>query len=111
LPYKLFRCSFEKNEPSFYLKLRERKNKLSLSYSSGHTLLILIIANYIKNINMVFVLLACIIWTVPYNHAINEILSSAKQYELFEEYDYDKDILENINILLNNSGLETIQLD
>ena len=111
LPYKLYRCSFSKKKTSFYLKLRLRKNKLSLSHSSGHALLILLMSDYIKDIKMIYIILACIIWTVPYNHAINEILSSSKQYELFEEYDYDKDILENINILLNKFGLEPINLD
>jgi hypothetical protein len=110
LPYKLVVCSFDKIN-SFYLKLRSRKNKLSISYSSGHAILFLLISNYIKNINLYYVILAIIIWLTPYNHSINEILSASKQYGLLDEYNYDISSLENINILLKKINLEEISLD
>lgn len=106
LPYKIVICSFDKIQ-SFYLKLRERKNKLSISYSSGHALLI---SNYIKDINLYYIILAIIIWLVPYNHSINEILSASKQYGIFEEYDYDISSLDNINILVKKINLGVISL-
>jgi hypothetical protein len=107
LPFKFIVCSTIKLQ-SFYLKLRERKNKLSVSYSSGHTMMILLIADYIKNINLYYILIALIIWTVPYNHSINEILSGSKQYGIFDEYDYDKTTLENVNIMLKKANLNIL---
>ncbi len=107
LPFKLIVCSMNKI-PSFYIKLRERKNKLSISYSSGHTLMMLLLMNYLQDVNLYYVIIALIIWTVPYNHSINEILSASKQYGLFDNYDYDKSTLDNLNIMLRQAGLEQI---
>jgi hypothetical protein len=107
LPFKLIACTVNKLE-TFYLKLRERKNKLSISYSSGHTLMMLLITDYIKDINLYYIIIALIIWTVPYNHAINEIFSGSKQYGIFDEYDYDMTSLKNINIMLKKAGLKEI---
>ena len=110
LPFNLMVCSYNKFE-SFYLKLRERKNKLSISYSSGHTLIFLLLADYINNINIGYIIISMIIWTTPYNHAINEILGAAKMHGCFEEYDYDKDILVNVNEFLKKFNLETIEIE
>ncbi len=107
LPFKLIVCSMNKTQ-SFYIKLRERKNKLSISYSSGHTLMMLLLMNYLQGFNLYYVIIALIIWTVPYNHSINEILSASKQYGLFDNYDYDKSTLDNLNIMLRQAGLEQI---
>jgi hypothetical protein len=109
LPFKFIVCSTNKLQ-SFYLKLRERKGKLSISYSSGHTMMMLLMADYIKNINLYYILIALIIWTVPYNHSINEILSGSKQYGIFDEYDYDKTTLENVNIMLEKAKLNILEL-
>ena len=93
---------------SFYLKLRERKNKLSISYSSGNTLIFLLLTDYIKNISLPLIIISLIIWMVPYHHSINEILSAAKMYGCFDEYNYNNTTLENINILLQKAGLKKI---
>ncbi len=110
LPFKLIICSMNKTQ-SFYIKLRDRKNKLSISYSSGHTLMMLLLMNYIQDINLYYVIIALIIWTVPYNHSINEILSASKQYGLFDNYDYDKSTLDNLNTMLSQATLERINID
>lgn len=103
--YSLFKptiCNKQFTEPeSFYIKTR-RKYQTSpiISLSSGHTILILLISQYFRDINLVLVVLGLIIWMVPYNHSIYEIMSAFKMMGLFPEFNYKNKIDLNISLLL-----------
>lgn len=103
-------CMFTTNPKNFTSALRRRNKKFSVLYTSGHTILMLIICKYFKNVNLVLILLGCMVWLVPYNHAIHEILLAAKELEVFKSYDYKKSNFENINTLLDISGLGKLDM-
>lgn len=86
--------------------IRQKYKKYSVGNDSGHTLLHMDLIQYFlidnskKNINLM--ILACIIWMVPFDHSINEILKAVQYKKLFDynmkETSYDNiiKIIENI---------------
>jgi hypothetical protein len=105
--FKPMICATMPAEPkSFYFKVRGKyKNDALISYSSGHTILITMITKYFKNINQLYVVIALIIWLVPYNHSIHEILSAAKKLDVFPEFDYKQSTETNVMKLLQKANL------
>ena len=72
-------CYMKPLEPtSFSLNLQKRYNKYFVSNLSGHVMLFLIMSKYFKNINLNNIILANILYMVPYNHSIHEIFQAAK---------------------------------
>ena len=105
-PYNPAFCLLSpKAEPSLLSSVRRKYKKFSVAYSSGHAVFSLMIANYFTDVNPLLITLACVLWTVPYNHSINEVFSAAKQMDIFPEYDYKKTSLDNMRLLLVRSGL------
>jgi hypothetical protein len=100
--------NLEQNELNFMTKLKKRYNKLAISYTSGHTIIMLMICKYFKNINFNLIILGCIIWLVPYNHSINEIFLAAKKIDVFNEYNYKISSFENVNNLIETIGLNRL---
>ena len=52
------------------------------------------------NINDKLMVLAQIIWTVPYNHSLYEVFSAAKTMDIFSEFRWANDIKINIDNFL-----------
>jgi hypothetical protein len=99
-------CYMKPIEPiSFSLNIQKRYNKFFVSNLSGHVMLFLIISRYFKDINLNLIILASIIYMVPYNHSINEILKAANLVDVNTNYSIKKTDLENINNILTNNGL------
>ena len=70
-------CIFKRPPASnFNTNLNNRYNKYSVSNLSGHTMLFIIMARYFKDINLNLILLASLLFMVPYNHSIHEILQA-----------------------------------
>lgn len=89
---------------SFVLQQLKNAKKLSISNYSGHTSLLLMISSYFNNVNYELLILANMLWTVPYNHSINEVFMGAKMMNVYTEYNYKLSSFENVNtILLKNS--------
>ena len=110
-------CYMKPIEPySFSVNLQKRYNKYSVSNLSGHVMIFLIMAKYFKNpadntnINMNLIVLASILFMVPYNHSIHEIFQAAKMMGVNTNYSIKKTDLENINTLLSATNLTPIVL-
>lgn len=110
-------CYMKPIEPySFSVNLQKRYNKYSVSNLSGHVMIFLIMAKYFKNpkdntnINMNLIVLASILFMVPYNHSIHEIFQAAKMMGVNTNYSIKKTDLDNINTLLIASDLTPIVL-
>jgi hypothetical protein len=110
-------CYMKPIEPySFSVNLQKRYNKYSVSNLSGHVMIFLIMAKYFKNptdntnINMNLIVLASILFMVPYNHSIHEIFQAAKMMGVNTNYSIKKTDLENINTLLSATNLKPIVL-
>ncbi len=101
-------CNSEPNNANFTTQLRKKYNKLIVSYTSGHTVIMLMLCKYFKGINLGLITLGCIIWLVPYNHSITEIFLAAKQLDIFKNFTLKKDILISVNEMLQLSGLSQI---
>lgn len=93
---------------SFVLKQLKKENKLSISNYSGHTSLLLMICSYFKNVNYELLVLANMIWTVPYNHSIHEVFMGSKMMNVFPEYNYKESSFKNVNTLLEKVNLPTL---
>ncbi len=78
LPWKPGRCYYTVNEDSVTSKLRERFKIATVANTSGHTFLMITLSKYFKNVDRVSVILACIVWMVPHDHSMHEILMAAK---------------------------------
>ena len=110
-------CYMKPIEPySFSVNLQKRYKKYSVSNLSGHVMIFLIMAKYFKNpvdnqpINMNLIVLASILFMVPYNHSIHEIFQAAKMMGVNTNYSIKKTDLENINMLLSATNLTPIVL-
>jgi len=76
-PTKPTYCFLKPKSPeSLTLKIRRNYDVFSVGYISGHTILFLQMAKYFAGINLKIIMLACILYMVPYNHSINENISS-----------------------------------
>lgn len=103
-------CYHEAIDPkSFILKELTSIRKLSISNYSGHTSLLIMISSYFNNVNYELIILASLLWTVPYNHSINEVFMGGKMMNVFTEYDYKLSSFKNVNTILSKNGLP--QLD
>jgi hypothetical protein len=93
--WKPGKCWFDDNPDSLAAKVRQRNGKLSVANTSGHTMLHIEFANMFytgqpenwNNFNRMMII-ACIMWMVPYDHAIHEIMTAAKIMHVCPEYDY-----------------------
>jgi len=101
-------CNLEPNDANFTTQLRKKYKKLIVSYTSGHTVIMLMICKYFKGINLGLITLGCIIWLVPYNHSITEIFLAAKELDVFKNYTLKKNTYESFNELLQLSGLSQL---
>ena len=101
-------CNSEPNDSNFTTQLRKKYNKLIVSYTSGHAVIMLMICKYFKDINMGLITLGCIIWLVPYNHSITEIFLAAKELDVFKDYTLKKNTYESINEFLQLFGLSQL---
>jgi hypothetical protein len=93
-------CSTEPVPNTFTTGIRKKYHKLSVSYTSGHAVLILMFCEYFKGINLNLILLGCIIWLVPYSHSINEIFLAAKEIGLFNEYNIARTLEDNYKLII-----------
>ncbi len=98
-------CNAEPNDLNLLTQIKKKYNKLSVSFTSGHSLLMIGLCDYFKDINMGLIILGCIIWLVPYNHSITEIFLAAKETNLFENYSLKKNTYESVNEFLQLYGL------
>ena len=110
-------CYMKPIEPySFSVNLQKRYNKYSVSNLSGHVMIFLIMAKYFKNpsdntnINMNLIVMASILFMVPYNHSIHEIFQAAKMMGINTNYSIKNTDLQNINTLLTDTNLTPIVL-
>lgn len=101
-------CNLEPNDANFTTQLRKKYKKLIVSYTSGHTVIMLMICKYFKGINLGLITLGCIIWLVPYNHSITEIFLAAKELDVFKNYTLKKNTYESVNELLQLFGLSQL---
>lgn len=101
-------CNSEPNDANFTTQLRNKNNKLIVSYTSGHTVIMLMLCKYFKDINLGLITLGCIIWLVPYNHSITEVFLAAKQVDVFKNYTLKKNTYESINEMLQLLGLSQL---
>jgi len=103
--FMLMICNMEANDMNFTTQLRKKYNKLLVSYTSGHTIIMLLLCKYFKDVNLGLIVLGCIIWLVPYNHSITEIFLAAKELNVFKDYTLNKSTFESVNQLLKLCGL------
>lgn len=118
-PWKPIHCTMKRREPtSFMLNMLDRNYKYSVSNLSGHVMKFIMIAKYFKSytkkaqkatdtdnkpINLDMIILASILFMVPYNHSIHEIFQAAKLMGVNTDYSIEKTDLENVNDLLNRN--------
>tara|TARA_B100000424_G_C22945412_1_gene503205 strand:+ start:7996 stop:9402 length:1407 start_codon:yes stop_codon:yes gene_type:complete len=108
-PYDSPICFTELVEPkSFTINMLDRYKKYYVSNLSGHVMLFITMAKYFKNININLIILANLIFMVPYHHSIHEIFQASKIMDVYVDYDYRQEDLINVNKLLTNSALPTI---
>lgn len=101
-------CWFDTNDASLAEIVRRKYNKLSVANTSGHTLLHMEYARMfytgVEEDRAHFervMLAACIMWMVPYDHSIHEILTAARIMDVFPEYDYRMSSKDSLAILID----------
>ena len=95
-------CYYKKPTPTFTTNMLKRYKKFTVSNLSGHTMIFIIIAKYFKDIDLNMIVLASLLFMVPYNHSIHEIFQAAKMLGVNTEYSIKKTDLENMNHFLTN---------
>jgi hypothetical protein len=130
LPWNPIHCTMKRSEPtSFMLNMLDRNYKYSVSNLSGHVMKFIMIAKYFKSytkkaqnapqkatdtdnkpINLDMIILASILFMVPYNHSIHEIFQAAKLMGVNTDYSIEKTDLENVNNLLGRNGMVNIDI-
>jgi hypothetical protein len=95
---------------SFSVNLQKRYKKYAVSNLSGHVMLFLIMAKYFNGINLNLIILANVLFMVPYNHSIHEIFQAAKMMGINTNYSIQDTDLDNINEFLESNGLVPIVL-
>jgi hypothetical protein len=103
--FMLMICNMEANDMNFTTQLRKKYNKLIVSYTAGHTIIMLLLCKYFKDINLGLIVLGCIIWLVPYNHSITEIFLAAKEMGVYNDYTLKKSTFDSVNQFLELYGL------
>jgi hypothetical protein len=93
LPWKPGRCYYTVNEDSVTSILRDRYDIASVANTSGHTFLMITLSKYFSEVDSVSVILACIVWMVPHDHSMHEVVMAAKLAKIdpFVEYNPTKD--------------------
>jgi len=101
LPWSTGFCNSRRNLKSLTYTVRNKYNITNIGNISGHTLLILDLCLFFINDKKIInnMILACIMWMVPYDHSINEIFTAAKIMGLFDNYDYKKSMELNLGTL------------
>ena len=99
--YKPIVCINKIKEPKswYYSVRRNMNNHYDLGQTSGHTLFMILLGRYF-NTNDKLMVLAQIIWTVPYNHSLYEVFSAAKTMDIFPEFRWANDIKTNMDTFL-----------
>ena len=95
-------CYYKEPLPTFTTNMLSRYKKFSVSNLSGHTMLFIIIAKYFKDINLNMIVLASMLFMVPYNHSMHEIFQAAKMLGVNTGYSIKKTDLENMNYFLTD---------
>tara|TARA_A100001015_G_scaffold293144_1_gene369366 strand:+ start:1851 stop:3311 length:1461 start_codon:yes stop_codon:yes gene_type:complete len=109
-PYDPPICFTELVQPkSFTINILDRYKKYYVSNLSGHVMLFITMAKYFKDIDTNLIILANLIFMVPYHHSIHEIFQASKIMDVYVDYDYKQEDLINVNKLLTNSELPTIE--
>jgi hypothetical protein len=104
-------CIFKRPPISnFNTNLTKRYNKFTVSNLSGHTMLFIIMARYFKEIDLNLIVLASLLFMVPYNHSIHEILQAGKLMDVNTNYTIKNTDLDNLNNLLKISDLKPITI-
>lgn len=110
-------CYMKPIEPfSYYVNLQKKYKKYFVSNLSGHTMLFIIMSRYFKNpetnapINLDYIVLANVLFMVPYNHSIHEVFQAAKLMGINTNYSIKNADLKNMNNFLEASNLNTIIL-
>jgi len=95
-------CYYKKLTPTFTTNMLKRYKKFTVSNLSGHTMIFIIIAKYFKYIDLNMIVLASLLFMVPYNHSIHEIFQAAKMLGVNTEYSIKNTDVENMNHFLTN---------
>lgn len=104
-------CYMEKEEPtSFMINLQNRHRKFSVSNLSGHVMKFIIMSKYFNNIDLNMIILASILFMVPYNHSIHEIFQAAKAMDVNIDYSIENTDLKNVNDFLIKNDMNEITL-
>ena len=93
--WKPGKCWFDDSPDSLAAKVRQQNDKLSVANTSGHTMLHIEFARMFytslpdnsNNFDRMMII-ACVMWMVPNDHAINEVMTAAKIMTICPEYDY-----------------------
>jgi hypothetical protein len=106
-------CYMKKKEPnSFYVNMLKRYNKYVVSNLSGHVMMFMIMAKLFNGIDLKLLVLANIIYMVPYNHSIHEIFQAAEMMGVFDKGSFKYSIgdtdLDNLNKLLAEMKLNPV---
>lgn len=100
-PTKPTYCYLKAKSPeSLTLKVRRKYDVFSVGNISGHTILFLQMAKYFTGIDLKIIMLACILYMVPYNHSINEIFQAGKLMNVFPDYNITVNIYEALQRIL-----------
>ena len=109
-PYTPPVCFMKPIEPnSFYVNLQKNYNKYFVSNLSGHVMFFINMAKLFKGIDLNLIILANIIFMVPYNHSIHEIFQAAKLLGVNTDYSIRDNDLVAINNILSQSKLPPIE--
>lgn len=106
-------CYMKKKEPnSFYVNMLKRYNKYVVSNLSGHVMMFMIMAKLFNGIDLKLLVLANIIYMVPYNHSIHEIFQAAEMMGAFDtgsfKYSIGDTDLDNLNRLMAEMSMDPI---
>ena len=105
-------CYMRPIEPSsFTVNLQKRYKKYFVSNLSGHVMIFIIMSQLFNSIDIRKIILASIIYMVPYNHSIHEIFQASKMMGMNYSYDIKDTDLDNLNKFLNESNLQPLDYD
>lgn len=109
LPWSPPICFMKPKTPnSFYINLQKRHNKYFVSNISGHVMIFIIMARFFKNIDINKIILASILYLVPYNHSIHEIFQAVKMMNIPISYKIENNDLNNLNNFLLECNMPVI---
>ena len=110
-PYRPPVCFQQPIQPnSFYVNLQKKYKKYNVSNLSGHVMIYITMAKLFNNINLDLIILANIVYMVPYNHSIHEVLQASKLLGINTEYSIRDTDIDAVNTILGNNGLRPITI-